>query len=82
MIFYRQNIYLHRFHLEGSKYLWCWVSGVLDQLYSWDFEANNDDEPEVQEEEAIETRIEENEDSELAKPKKKEKPPQIHDLDD
>ena len=58
------------------------IKNFLAQLYSWDFDAKNDDPTEVQNEEAIEIIIEENEDSEVVKPKKKRKSPQIHDSDD
>ena len=45
------------------------IKNFLAQLYSWDFEAKNESETEVQNEEAIEIIIEEDEDSEVVKPK-------------
>ena len=58
------------------------IKNVLGELYSWDFEAKNDDDMEVQDEEAIAIIIEKDEDSEVVKPKKKRNPPQIYDSDD
>ena len=68
---------------ESSRYLTHQkTKNILVPLYSWDFEAKNDDPTEVQNKEAIEIIIEENEDREVVKPKKKRKSPQIHDSDD
>ena len=50
------------------------IKFILTQLYSWDFEAKNDNERENQDEEAIETIIEEDEEIEVVKAKKKGKP--------
>ena len=55
---------------------------LVAQLYSWEFEAKNDDETKGQDEEAIEIVIQEDENGEVVKQKKKRKPPQIHDFDD
>ena len=68
---------------ESSRYLTHQkTKNILVPLYSWDFETKNDDPTEVQNEETIEIIIEENEDREVVKPKKKRKSPQIHDSDD
>ena len=58
------------------------IKNFLAQHYSWNFEAKNDNETEAQDEEAIKIVIEKVEDSEVVKPKKDEKPPQIHNSDD
>ena len=58
------------------------IKVILTQLYSWDFEAKNDNERENQDEEAIETIIEEDEEIEVVKAKKKRKPHEVHDLVD
>ena len=50
------------------------IKFILTQLYSWDFEAKSDNERENQDEEAIETIIEEDEEIEVVKAKKKRKP--------
>ena len=55
------------------------MKNVLVQLYFWNFETENDDETEVQGKEVTEIIIKEDEDSEVVKPKKKRKPPQIND---
>ena len=55
---------------------------LVAQLYSWEFEAKNDDETKGQDEEAIEIVIQEDKNGEVVKQKKKRKPPQIHDFDD
>ena len=55
------------------------TKNVLVQLYFWNFETENDDETEVQGKEVTEIIIKEDEDSEVVKPKKKRKPPQIND---
>ena len=74
-------------HLHGSAHFTIplthqKIKNFHAQFYSWDFEAKNDDETEVQDKEAIKIVIEEDEDSEVVKPKKKGKLPQIHDSDD
>ena len=58
------------------------IKSVLVQLYFWNFETENDDETEVQGKEMTEIIIKDDEDSEVVKPKKKRKPPQINDLYD
>ena len=58
------------------------IKNVLAQLSSWDFEANNDDEAEVPEEEAMKIITEEDKDSAVVKPKKKRNPRQIHNSDE
>ena len=55
------------------------MKNVLVQLYFWNFETENNDETEVQGKEVTEIIIKEDEDSEVVKPKKKRKPPQIND---
>ena len=49
------------------------IKKFLAQLFSWDFEAKNDNEAKFKTN---------NEDSEVVKPKKNRNPPQIHDSDD
>ena len=58
------------------------IKVILTQLYSWEFEAKKDDVTEDQNEEAIETRIEKDQEIEVVKTKKKRKPQQVHGLVD
>lgn len=58
------------------------IKVILTQLYSWEFEAKKDDVTEDQNEEAIETIIEKDQEIEVVKTKKKRKPQQVHGLVD